>query len=576
MSNTKKTKKKIKDVSERYTLTNTFVNLFLLVIFAVFPLFVNLTFDTGFPFIHFDRGYFAIRHQKFYFLMVASAAAVIAEVLLVLTRSTQEQKDKNPKTKSLLADLSFTDYAALAFALACAVSTVLSDYIDMAFFGEVTIAGASHGRNNGLLLMLMYVAVYFMITRCWKYKEYVFVGLAVTSGIVSLLAVLNTYYIDPLNMFALFTNDEKVFNEFLTTIGNKNMFASHLCVTLPVAVTMFVHSENKLFKVIYLCAAVLGGMAFVACDSDSAVLGLGVFAAVFTVAYARRPHSLKKFLLMLTVMLGSVKLLGLITAAGAPHKKLEAIPYKIMTADAAYWVLAFLAVLTAVLYLLDHKMPGKLLPRAVPVVLGSLVGLAALGGLGTVIYFTAIDTKTDLGELDRTLRFSDSWGTHRGFMWNKALEEFGKLSFVKKLFGTGPETFYYTFSPHFAELYDRFGDGSPSRRQSANRSRSCSPRRSSPIWRRRSSTSRCPSPRRCSSSLWRCARQVQGPYATKRRLPHDPPCRGQGHSAGAVPARTGQPRPSRHPSRPISSDYQIHRRGAAPHFYGRRGAGLCV
>ena len=80
--------------------------------------------------------------------------------------------------------------------------------------------------------------------------------------------------------------------------------------------------------------------------------------------------------------------------------------------------------------------------------------------MGTVIYFTAIDTKTDLGELDRTLRFSDSWGTHRGFMWNKALEEFGKLSFVKKLFGTGPETFYYTFSPHFAELYDRFGDGS--------------------------------------------------------------------------------------------------------------------
>ena len=98
-------------------------------------------------------------------------------------------------------------------------------------------------------------------------------------------------------------------------------------------------------------------MAFVACDSDSAVLGLGVFAAVFTVAYARRPHSLKKFLLMLTVMLGSVKLLGLITAAGAPHKKLEAIPYKIMTADAAYWVLAFLAVLTAVLAL---DVPGMM------------------------------------------------------------------------------------------------------------------------------------------------------------------------------------------------------------------------
>lgn len=460
MSNTKKAKKKIKPVSERYTLTNIFVNLFLLVMFAVFPLFVNLTFDAGFPFIHFDRGYYAIRHQKYYFLMVLSAAAVIAEVMLVLTRSSQAQKDDNPKTRPLLADMSFTDYAMLAFVLACAVSTVLSEHIEMAFFGEVTIAGASHGRNNGLLLMLMYAAVYFMITRCWKYKEYVFVGLAVTSGIVSLLAVLNTYYIDPLNMFALFENDEKVFNDFLTTIGNKNMFSSHLCVTLPVVVTMFVHSENKLFRAIYLCAAALGGMAFVACDSDSAVLGLGVFSAVFAVVYARRLRRLKRFLLTLTVLLGSVKLLGLITAAGASHKKLEAIPYKLMTADAAYLVLAFLAVLTVVLYLLDYKMPDRVLPRAVPVVLGSLLGLAVLGGLGTVIYFTAIDTKADLGELDRTLRFSDSWGTHRGFMWNKALEEFGRLNFVQKLFGTGPETFYYTFSPHFAELYDRFGDGS--------------------------------------------------------------------------------------------------------------------
>jgi len=460
MSNTKKAKKNIKPVSERYTLTNTFVNLYLLVMFAVFPLFVNLTFDMGFPFIHFDRGYYSIRHQKYYFFMVASAAAVIAELLLVLTRSTQAQKDKDPKSRSVLADLSFTDYAALAFVLACAISTVLSDYIEMAFLGEVTVAGTSHGRNNGLLLMLFYAAVYFTVTRCWKYKEYVFVGLAVTSGVVSLLAVLNTFYVDPLNMFALFVHDEKVYNEFLSTIGNKNMFSSHLCVTLPAAVTMFVHSERKLFKAIYLCAAALGGMAFVACDSDSAVLGLGVFAAVFLIVYVRRPQRLKQFLLMLTVMLGSVKLLGLIAAAGTQHKKLEAIPSKIMHADAAYVVLAVLAVLTALLYLLDYKAPGKLLPRAVPVVLGSLLGLAVLGGLGTVVYFSVIDTKTDLGELDRTLRFSDSWGTHRGFMWNKAMEEFGKLSFIKKLFGTGPETFYYIFSPHFAELYDRFGDGS--------------------------------------------------------------------------------------------------------------------
>ena len=77
-----------------------------------------------------------------------------------------------------------------------------------------------------------------------------------------------------------------------------------------------------------------------------------------------------------------------------------------------------------------------------------------------IIYFTVFDTKTKLGELERTLRFSDRWGTHRGFMWNKAIEAFGGFNFFQKLFGTGPDTFFYTFSPFFDELYDRFGDGS--------------------------------------------------------------------------------------------------------------------
>lgn len=453
--------KKQKPVSERYTLTNFVANVFLAVMFTLFPLFVNISVDAAFPFIHFDSGYISIRHMKYYFFLLAAAIALIAEILLLLTRSTAPKQEKNPQNSRLLPQLSFTDWAVLAFVLTCAVSTVLSPYLDIALTGESESGGYSFGRNNGMLLMLVYAAVYFFLTRCWKYREYVFLLLAAGGSAVSLLAVLNGFYLDPLNMFALFQNDETVFNNFLTTIGNKNMLSSYLCVILPVVITLFVHSEKLWHKAAYLAAAVTGALATVVCDSDSAALGMGVFVAVFLVVYVRRVCYLKRYLLALTVMLAGVKLLGVyIEISNTPYKELSAIPYQIMTAKGAYVALAVMAVLTAMLYLMDAKAPDKTLPRAVPIVLGSVLGLAALSALGTVIWFSVFDVKTDLGSLDHTLRFSDAWGTHRGFMWNKSIEIFNGRDFLRKLFGTGPESYYYAFSPYFDELYDRFGDGS--------------------------------------------------------------------------------------------------------------------
>ena len=464
MSNPKKKKtnvKALKPVSERYTLTNMICNFFLIVVFTLFPLFVNTTFTENFPFVSFSDGYIAIRHQKYYFFLVITGMAVIAEILLLLTRSSQSAKEADPKKQSLYKSLSFTDWAVLAFVFSCAVSTVFSPYIDMAVNGEITIGDATYGRNNGLILMLFYAAVYFLVTRCFKFKEYVFVAMAGVSGFIYLLAVLNGFYIDPLDMFSKFVNEKKIYNNFMTTIGNKNMFSSYICVTLPLVVSMFVYTKKLWRRFLYLGVTVLGAMAVVICDSDSVVLGIGAFALVFIVAYSRCPVKLRKLMLALTVMLISVKLLWLITLInGNDYKELSAIPFKLMTSNAAFIAIGVMAVITAALYY--ATLTGKVtrFPKAVPIVLTVLFGLAVLFGLGVIIYFTAFDTKTKLGELERTLRYSDRWGTHRGFMWNKAIEAFGGFNFFQKLFGTGPDTFFYTFSPYFGELYNRFGDGS--------------------------------------------------------------------------------------------------------------------
>ncbi|MBR3971754.1 MAG: O-antigen ligase family protein, partial [Ruminococcus sp.] len=60
----------------------------------------------------------------------------------------------------------------------------------------------------------------------------------------------------------------------------------------------------------------------------------------------------------------------------------------------------------------------------------------------------------------RFFRFDDYWGTHRGFFWNRSFEVFGDMNFFEKLFGAGPETFYFKFEPFFAELTEKFNESS--------------------------------------------------------------------------------------------------------------------
>lgn len=445
-----------------FSLGNVLVNYFILVMFVLFPVFVNLTINEIFPFIHFDRGYYGIRHQKYSLFMIIAAITVVAEILLLLTEGGQKIRKKYNLTdrKSIIDKLSFTDWSALAFLLTAAISTIFSSYKEMALFGEITVGNNTHGRNNGLLLFLVYVLVYFAVSRAYRFREHIFAAFAVTSSFVCLIAVLNTFYIDPLNMFELFKEDEKVFNDFLTTIGNKNMFATYLCIALPSAFTMSVCTKKLACRIIYLVTIALCTAAMIVCDSDSAVLGTAAFLIALLVAYSRDFSKLKKYFLGLTVMLAAAKVMSfIVTASGGNHKDLSAIPCKIMQSGSTYIALAFAALVTLALFILDLKKPGILLPKAVPVVIISLVAAAVVSVLGAIIYFSAVDTKTDLGSLERVLRFNNAWGTHRGVMWIDSMKIFGDNSIFEKLFGSGPESFYFKFQPYFPDLYE-FGDGS--------------------------------------------------------------------------------------------------------------------
>ena len=456
----KQSKSRSENPASKYLLSNAVVNFFLLAMFAVFPLFVSITFDGNFPFMHFDNGFFGIRHQKFYFFVTMSAIALIVEVMLIITNISSDKKD-NTLRKSFFDTLSFTDWAAAALLVSCTLSTIFSPHPDLAFWGEISYGSSSIGRNNGLFLIIIYILLYFMISRLYRFREYVFVGLAISCGIVYLLTVLNGYYIDPLNMLEQFkTSQPKVYMEFFSTIGNKNMLASFICVTLPVLFVMSVITQTLWKRILYLVSTGLGAMAMLIGDSDSALLGMGVFLMVFLVVFARDITRLKRYFLALTVMLASFKLARLFSLMmNDNYKELGDLVKGILFSPMVYVLLVVTAIITAALYLLDSKKPDLTVPKAVPVAIGACFGFIVAALLGVFIYFSVIDRNTDLGSMEKLLRMSDAWGTHRGIMWLRSFNIFHDANLWQKLFGTGPDTFYFAFQPYFTQLQE-YGDSS--------------------------------------------------------------------------------------------------------------------
>lgn len=446
MSNTKNTTETPRLV-EKYSTRHAVLNYYLVLMFTVFPLFAS-------------NAYFNIRHDKYYFFLALSGVVIIAEALLIYFAYYGDKKENSPEMTvsngDLPTKLSFTDWAMLALLAVCVISTIFSKQSTDAIFGSL------NGRNNGLVTIAFYVGIYFVITRCYYFMEYVFVALAAGSAVVYLLSVLNFCYIDPLGMYAQL--DAKTIEDFTSTIGNKNLMSSFICVMLPVVITMSVHTKKTMLRIIYLVSSALGFMALMTADSDSGILGIGVFLVVMLIWYSRRISRLKRYFLCLTVMLASAKLLRFFTAFimqffGCKTKEIDEFQKLFVESDIGFVLIGVAAVITGVFYIIDMKKPNLTLSKVVPIVLGSLFAFAVIAILSAVVYFSCFDTETKLGGFASILRFDESWGTHRGFMWIKSFEIFGDFSFFQKLFGTGPDTFFYAFAPYFTEL-SKFGDTS--------------------------------------------------------------------------------------------------------------------
>ncbi len=439
---------KNKEPKLRFTVNHALSNIYVTLLFTFFPLFLS-------------KYYSAARRDKFWSFVVITGIIGIAVGIIALANYLSRNNSYNIKLNTYRDPfkVNVTDIAFAAFVFISLVSAIASGRFAHCFIG---LSGKeSNGRNMGLLMIVLMFVCYLVISRYFYNRKFVYYAIFIGITIVSVIAIFNYYKIDVLGIFAKYKSNENVYLNFTSTIGNKNYLSALICVALPFSIGMAIASEDIIMRVIAYASTCIQFMGLIVATSDGGFLGCMAAIAVILVISSRCAKKLTRFFLCLTLMMVGAKLIWLcelLTEGGS--KGYTSFSQFFVYSPVVFVIMSVSALIFAGLLLGNKRGIVKEIPKAVFFICLSLVGLAVAAFAGLLIYYSCIDTETKLTGMMKFFRFDEKWGTHRGYFWIKSFEAFGDMNFFEKLFGTGPETFFYSFKPYFSEMIKLFNESS--------------------------------------------------------------------------------------------------------------------
>lgn len=444
----KKAVAKTKEPKLRFTVNHALSGIYVTLLFTFFPLFLS-------------NYYSAARRDKFWsFVVITGIMGLVVGIIALVTYLTKDNYyNRTLNTYRDPFKVNVTDIAFAAFVLISLVSSLMSGRFSHCFLG---LSGKeSNGRNMGLLMILLLFVCYLIISRYFFSKKFVYYAIFFGITVVSLIAIFNYYKVDVLGIFAKYKSNENVYQNFTSTIGNKNYLSALICVALPFSIGMAISSDDLVLRVVSYVSTFVQFMGLIVATSDGGFLGCLAAVAAILILSSREIKKLTRFFLCLTLMMAGAKfiwLIELMTKGGS--KGYTSFSQFFVYSPVVFVIMAVSALIFASLYFGKKLEKINEIPKAVFFVCIALTGLAVIAFIALLIYYSCIDTESKLTGMMRFFRFNERWGTHRGYFWINALEVYGDMNFVEKIFGTGPETFYYSFKPYFSEMVRLFNESS--------------------------------------------------------------------------------------------------------------------
>lgn len=408
---------------------------------------------TVFPFYNTDH-YFSILSDRARFFQAATwlmAAALLAEWgLYSLRRRKAGGGSETPGIQWRFRRISLEHALLGAFLLVSAASTLMSDFQMEAWTG-------SEGRLQGLAMWLAYGAAFFCISRYHRLREWHLWLFLAACSTAALWGICD--YMGPGLSWWLADVRDAQKHMFTSSIGNINTYTAYIAIGLALSGAYAVYKGGRgertrkaaLFAVFSLLS-----IALATGRSDNAALGAAVFFLAAPVGIRDTRQAARYLGLLATFLLALPAAAFLHAHTGNPY--VEVPDGILMEAGIQGWrtllALSVAAMAAAVLLSMTDS-PILRFPIAWIAFLaisGALLAAAAL-------YANLFGGAGRYGAAGKYLEFIDSWGTYRGLCWRLAAESYGKFSPLKKLFGSGPETFGSIMrQEHYQEMVQGCGE----------------------------------------------------------------------------------------------------------------------
>ena len=408
--------------------------------------------------LYLKNGYEMVATNKYLcFTTISKISAIVLGTFVVLYFATWGMYKEELAAFKPLAKI---DISVLAFIVIAFVSYLISSHKvegekeDFWFF-----EGAFYGTSGwfmGFMTYLILVALYFVISRFLRYSDKIWIPALVTATLVFVLGIINGYGAYPIEM-ALQRSG------LVSTIGNINWYAGFQSVLLPIFYGFYIMAKEPIKRLLFAVLILTADTALLVNGSDSIVFGFLIMSLVYLICSVKSEKKLTQFF-EVTVLFLFAGLIVRILDEIFPGQKAKASDLASVFNDGAVSIILLIAFCGLVFFFRYRALSKKEYSEKTGLLIKRVLIITSVSILSLLIILITVNTKTNgalplIGDSPAFI-FNDDWGSSRGATWSLGLKTFADLPFISKLFGAGPDCFYFAMEDDpeaFAIAADIFG-----------------------------------------------------------------------------------------------------------------------
>lgn len=373
-------------------------------------------------------GYTRLTASKFAFFACFTGGWLIALIVSIV------------KNRIHLGKASFLQSCILLFVLACCISAVVSPNFTSTIIGK--------GRFDGLLTIFLSASVFMGVSTFSRPKHSYVTALAISMSLCCVIAVIQLFGYNFLNLFPnnynYYDGGYEFSGEFLGTIGNAGLFSAFLCLCLPLFSAYYITSSAQtpwLLPIIFL-----GMFCAFECNISAGKLALCLYFIVSTPLLISNSKRLRRGLELMAITCLSI--CAVLALCFVYDGTVLTVTYVFSPLCAALLTVAVLALILRII-LKNRKIAAKALhigfaSITVLIIISCLIILWNWKGTnGTIYEFSRLIH----GEVD------DSFGSSRIIIWRNTLD----LVKERPLFGGGPGTLPLRLEVDFSRYVESSG-----------------------------------------------------------------------------------------------------------------------